>query len=49
VYKKAWKLEKILDLIKYESGKHFDPTLVSLFLENLDQFLVIKDKYKDVD
>ncbi len=48
VYKKAWKLEKILDLIKYESGKHFDPTLVTLFLENLDQFLVIKDKYKDV-
>ena len=29
VYKKAWKMEKILDLIKYESGKHFDSTLVS--------------------
>ena len=48
VYKKAWKLEKILDLVKYESGKHFDPTLVTLFLENLDQFLVIKEKYQDV-
>jgi response regulator RpfG family c-di-GMP phosphodiesterase len=48
VYKKAWKLEKILELIEYESGKHFDPKLVTLFLENLDQFLEIKDKYKDV-
>ena len=48
VYKKAWKLEKILDLIKYESGKHFDPKLVTLFLENLDQFLEIKEQYKDV-
>ncbi len=48
VYKKAWKLEKILDLIEYERGKHFDPQLVTLFLENLDQFLEIKEKYKDI-
>jgi response regulator RpfG family c-di-GMP phosphodiesterase len=48
VYKKAWKLEKILDLMKYESGKHFDPKLVTLFLDNLDKFLEIKEKYKDV-
>jgi response regulator RpfG family c-di-GMP phosphodiesterase len=48
VYKKAWKMEKILELIEYERGKHFDPQLVTLFLENLDQFLEIKDKYKDV-
>jgi response regulator RpfG family c-di-GMP phosphodiesterase len=48
VYKKAWKLEKILDLMQYESGKHFDPKLVTLFLDNLDKFLEIKEKYKDV-
>jgi response regulator RpfG family c-di-GMP phosphodiesterase len=48
VYKKAWKLEKILDLISYERGKHFDPMLVDLFLDNLEQFLVIKEQYKDV-
>ncbi len=48
VYKKAWKLEKIVDLIKYESGKHFDPKLVTLFIENLDQFLEIKEQYKDI-
>ncbi len=49
VYKKAWKLEKILALIESESGKHFDPVLVTLFLENLDQFLKIQEKYKDVE
>lgn len=49
VYKKAWELDRILELFKEESGKHFDPKLVTLFLDNLDQFLVIRDKYKDVD
>jgi response regulator RpfG family c-di-GMP phosphodiesterase len=48
VYKKAWALEDILELFKKESGKHFDPKLINLFLDNLDAFLVIRDKYKDV-
>jgi len=47
VYKKAWELEKILILFKEESGKHFDPKLVTLFLENLDIFLVIRNRFKD--
>ena len=47
VYKKAWELDKILDLFKEQKGKHFDPNLVDLFLDNLDQFLVIRDKYID--
>ncbi len=48
VYKKAWSLERILDLFKEEKGKQFDPKLMDLFLDNLDKFLVIRDKYKDV-
>jgi len=48
VYKKAWKLEDIITLLKNEKGKHFDPKLVNLFLENLDQFLAIKEKYIDL-
>ncbi len=47
VYKKAWELDKILELFKEESGKHFDPKLVKLFLENLDIFLKIRDQFKD--
>ncbi len=47
VYKKAWPLEKILNFFEQQSGKHFDPKLVQLFQENLDDFLAIRDKYKD--
>ncbi|RXK01286.1 hypothetical protein CRU98_02235 [Arcobacter sp. CECT 8986] len=46
-YKEAWKLEEILKLIKEEKAKQFDPVLVDLFLDNLDDFLRIKDKYVD--
>jgi len=47
VYKKAWDLEKILKLFENEKAKHFDPSLIKLFLENLDIFLKIRDKFKD--
>jgi len=47
VYKKAWELDRILELFKEESGKHFDPKLVKLFMDNLDRFLEIRDKFKD--
>jgi response regulator RpfG family c-di-GMP phosphodiesterase len=47
VYKKAWKLEDILELFDNESGKHFDPKLIKLFLDNLDKFLEIRNKFKD--
>ncbi len=48
VYKKAWEDERIFKLLKEESGKHFDPKLVRLFLENVDDFLTIRDRFKDV-
>jgi PAS domain S-box-containing protein len=48
VYKKAWDLEKILNLFREEKGKHFDPKLVDLFLNNIDKFLEIRDKFRDI-
>ena len=45
VYKKAWPLEKILDLFKEGRGKHFDPSLVDLFISNLNDFLAIKESF----
>jgi response regulator RpfG family c-di-GMP phosphodiesterase len=48
VYKKAWPLDEVLDYFKEQSGKHFEPKLVELFLNNLEIFLDIKEKYKDV-
>ena len=34
-YRTAWSKQRALDFMRAESGKHFDPQLVSLFIENL--------------
>lgn len=47
VYKKAWELDRVLDLLQSERGRHFDPAVVDLFLEHLDEFLVIKELYRE--
>lgn len=46
-YKKAWPLDKVLELIRSERGQHFDPSLVDILLNNLDAFLAIRDAYPD--
>lgn len=46
-YKKAWEDEKIFQLLLEEKGKHFDPTLIELFMNNVDEFKKIRDKYQD--
>ena len=47
-YKKAWNDEKIFNLFREERGQHFDPKLVDIFFEYLDEFLTIRDSLKDV-
>jgi response regulator RpfG family c-di-GMP phosphodiesterase len=47
VYKKAWELDRVLELLETERGRHFDPVIVDLFLQHLDEFLVIKESYKE--
>ncbi|MFT5836269.1 MAG: response regulator RpfG family c-di-GMP phosphodiesterase [Sulfurimonas sp.] len=49
VYKKAWDDEKIFNLLKQERGKHFDPKLVDIFFEKLEDFLKIRDSFTDVN
>jgi len=46
-YKPAWPLENVISLIQSEKGKHFDPKLVDLFINNLDEFIFIRDSYPD--
>ncbi|MGC9460197.1 HD domain-containing phosphohydrolase [Vibrio genomosp. F10] len=46
-YKEAWSLERTIALLKEEKGQHFDPNLVTLFLNNLDEILAIQSKFKD--
>jgi len=44
-YKSIWTDEKIFTLIKEEKGKHFDPQLVDIFFEHIDEFLAIREQY----
>ncbi|CCQ94654.1 conserved hypothetical protein [[Clostridium] ultunense Esp] len=47
VYKKPWVINDILNYFKEERGKHFDPDLVDILFDNLDEFIEIKEKYDD--
>ncbi len=47
IYKKAWSLVDILALLREERGEHFDPQLINLFLNNLPEFIAIRDQYVD--
>ena len=48
VYKPAWDDERIFKMFKEERGEHFDPQLIDIFFDNLDEFLHIRDTMKDV-
>jgi response regulator RpfG family c-di-GMP phosphodiesterase len=47
-YKDAWSLEKVLELMRKESGEHFDPNCITLFFDNLGLFLGIRERFPDV-
>ncbi|WP_127585440.1 HD domain-containing phosphohydrolase [Paenibacillus koleovorans] len=47
VYKKAWELDRILNLFKEERGHHFDPNVVDAFMDSLPKILDIRDRYAD--
>lgn len=36
-YKKAWSFDEALELLQKESGKHFDPKIVEIFTQNIDE------------
>ena len=46
-YKKRWETSEILAYIQQESGKHFDPQLVKLFVRNFGRFKKIRDTFPD--
>ncbi|WP_135554183.1 HD domain-containing phosphohydrolase [Paenibacillus cymbidii] len=48
VYKKAWELDRILNLFIEERGHHFDPRVVDTFMEQLPKILKIRDDYQDI-
>ncbi|MCB1801562.1 MAG: response regulator [Gammaproteobacteria bacterium] len=42
-YKRPWTLERTVDLILSESGRHFDPDCVAAMMENLDHIVARRD------
>lgn len=47
IYKDAWELEQILELFREERGTHFDPQLVDLLMQNLEELLDVSHQYQD--
>ncbi|MGL1933466.1 MAG: DUF3369 domain-containing protein [Fibrobacterales bacterium] len=47
VYKDAWSIDRIIALLQSEKGQHFDPTLIELFLRDIEEFLDIGTQYPD--
>ncbi len=45
VYKEAWPLEEVIDYMKNESGKAFEPKLIEILLDNIDDIIAIKNRY----
>lgn len=43
-YKDPYPIEKALDIIKKERGKHFDPDVTDVFLEHIDEIAEIKSE-----
>lgn len=46
-YKEAWPVDKTLDFMHSQSGIHFDPALIALLDQCLDDILEVKERWKD--
>lgn len=46
-YKDPWPLEKILDVVRQDTGTHFDPEVTEAFFKDLDSILSVRESYGD--
>lgn len=46
-YKEPWPIEKVMSLLHQENGKHFEPKLVHLIFENIEEILEIQRLHSD--
>jgi putative two-component system response regulator len=46
-YKPAWTIEKTMDLLREEAGKHFDPDLVAKFEAILPEVLKVREQHAE--
>lgn len=47
VYKKKWELDRIIEYIKEQRGKQFDPKIVDIFLANINEIKAIQNNLND--
>jgi len=47
VYKEPMSIEQAIGILQEDRGKHFDPRLVDIFLENMDNVLAIRKRFPD--
>ena len=48
-YKKPWKVDQAVELIRSESGGHFDPACVEAMLERLDEIIASRSLPQAMD
>lgn len=46
-YKAAWEVDRAVAFLKENSGSHFDPVCVQVFLDHFDEVLRIKARFQD--
>ena len=44
-YKDPFPLDKVISIIQSESGKHFDPNIIEIFLSSLEEILKLKESF----
>ncbi|NDW16506.1 response regulator [Alteromonas genovensis] len=48
-YKEAWSIEKAVEFIQSQKGKHFEPKLVDLLVAMLPKIVEIKEAFKEIE
>jgi putative two-component system response regulator len=44
-YRQAFTIDRAVEIMQGERGGHFDPRLVDLFLENVDEVVELRERY----
>ncbi len=48
-YKEPWSFEDAIAFMKEQSGKHFDPDIIDVFLATMDEIIKVSKKYAEPD
>jgi response regulator RpfG family c-di-GMP phosphodiesterase len=46
-YKTSWPIQEVVAYMSAERGRHFDPQLIDVMVERIDEFLAVRNTYPD--